>query len=417
MAFLYILLTLLERLIFVFFVIITPTDRHGAKKSKNKKCNSSKSSTPKNAHDFSDDVLINENTSAPLNWNDDPNKDNKIFSLRNFECDPNIYINIKEVLNNGSAETQHKVTNLVKRIGSLKQKRSAPQRAPSPHVPAEAPAHNASPVLAAALANSAAKPSPTSAVNGRNLQHPQQPLSVRKLSTMQTPAQVQSLQNALAQQNRPIAPVQNALNGGPYTAVVSHALHASNMPQSPQVACAPQATPLANMQPIAYAPNASNAPNAPTLLDLPQRVRLRNRAYSIHFAPNEQVPGLITARRQSYGHGLLTPLPTMQAAVACTALTGATAASSTDTPQQPEHNHTRFPMSNSPNFFSQNGQRPTPPPQFITQIHAREIAVKNTATPNPSPSPNPPKQLKVLSVDDLNSREYTDTFPMGSIVG
>lgn len=376
-------------------------------------------------HDLSDDLLITENASAPLNWNDEPNKDNKIFSMRNFECDANIYINIKEVLNNGTAETQSKVANLVERISLLKQTRKVPPRVPSPRPCTitidEAPALTPSPMLAAALSNSAAKPAaPTSAVNGlangRNVQNHQHPLSVRRLSTLQTPAQMQSSPSPLARHNRPILPastpipsIQNALHA-PYTAAVVS--HASNMPQSPQVACAPQATPLVNMQPIAYAPNASNAPNAPTLLDLPQRVRLRNRAYSIHFAPNEPNPGQISTRRLSYGHGLLTPLPQLQVAVPCTASTDATATPSIDTTQQRNHGFTRFPMSNSPNFYSQNGQQPTPPPPpYMTHIHAREIAEKrSSATPNPNPSPNPLTQLKVLSVDDLNSRKFIDVL-------
>lgn len=360
-------------------------------------------------HDSSDDLMITENTSAAMNWNDEPNKD-KMFTLRNFECDANIYINIKEALNSGTAETQHKVANLVKRISLLKQKRNAPQRAPSPpHAPAQAPVQMSSPALAAALAGSTATPPPP--VNGfaygRGAQNHQQPLSVRKLSTMQqTPVQTQLLQSALARHNgptmmpasiasAPVASVQNTLNAP------------SNMPQSPQVACAPQRTPqptpLANMQPIAYAPNASNAPNAPTLLDLPQRVRLRNRAYSIHYAPNEQIPSQIIARRQSYGNGLLTPLPSLQVAIACSPSADATAASSTAAAQQPDHTYT---MSNSANFHSQNGQRPTPPPPpFMTHIHAREIAA----------TPKPPTQLKVLTPDDLNSRKYINTSTLCTV--
>lgn len=380
--------------------------------------------------------MITENTSATLNWNDEPNKD-KIFSQRNFECDTSIYVNIKEVLNTGTPETQHKVANFVKRISLLKQKDTAPpqQRTilpvvnpQNPHVPApaQAPSPIAATAVSAAPVSAAPTPQSSCVVNGFThgpFAQNQSVNPVRQLSTMHTPAQIQSLQSALARHNitntihSPM--LQNALKApSPYTAVSSHALHAT---QSPQVACAPQATPLANVQPISYVPatssasnalNASNTPNGPQLLDLPQRVRLRNRAYSIHFEPIEQIPTQIIARRQSFGNGLLTPISshaiqTIQTAApaAASAINATIATLSTATAaQQPDHTYTRSTLANSPNYYPQNGQRPTPPPpppppQYMTQIHARDIAMKNCATPNP------PTQLKVLTPDDLNSRE------------
>lgn len=340
--------------------------------------------------DFGDDVLITENTAAALNWNDEPNKD-KMFSLRNFECDANIYINIKDVLNNGSAETQNKVTNLVKRISLLKQ------------IGAPSPAQGPPPAVAEATATaaSAVKPTPPNP-KGVTLTQ-QQSLSVRQSPTVQAPAQIPTLQAALTRNNSkptavptssastPIAFIRNAGNASPYALVASPALHASNMPnpQSPQVACAPQAIPLATMQTTAFTPNESNASNTPMLLDLPQRFRLRNRAYSIHFAPIEQAPSQIIARRQSYGYGLVSA--------------DATAATSISTAQPPDHTYTMA-----------NGQRPTPAPlpplPYMTHIHAREIAVQNCPTANTAPVSNQPKQLKILTPDDLNSRKYTDTY-------
>lgn len=398
------------------------------KKSKNKKYGGNKSSGTKNVYnDLNDELTITENASAALNWNDEPNKD-KIFSMRNFECDANIYINIKEVLSNGTDDAQKSVATFVKRISLLKQKVSAPQRTASPaivqmtqkpHVPTPTSAAAAVPVLAAAPApatptvnNNAAAIAATakiSIVNG--IGHGQftqkQSVNARQTLSAQTPAQIQSLQNALTRHNisnvvsavpiasSPIVSVQNALNA-PFTIVSSHA-------HSPLVACAPHAPPLANMQqPIAYAPNASNTPNVPQLLDLPQRVRLRNRAYSIHFAPNEQViPSLITARRQSFGGNLLTPSHAIQSTQTSAAATAAaTAAAAAAAQEASDHTYTRATMVNSPNFHHQNGHRPTPPPPYMTQIHAQDFAMTKNC-----PTPTPMTTLKVLTPDDLNSRK------------
>lgn len=359
-------------------------------------------------NDLNDEFLLTENAAAALNWSDEPHKD-KIFSMRNFACDANIYINIKEVLTNGTDDTQKKVATFVKRISLLKQKVSSPQRTASPtvHVIQKpiVPAPAAVPVLARSTA--AAKASIDNGI-GHGQVTQKSSANARQQQSMQTPVQMQALKNALTRHNipanmvgtpnasSPIASVQNASNA-PYTTVSLHALHAINMaPQSPLVACAPHALPLANnMQPIAYAPNVPNASNVPHLLDLPQSVRLRNRAYSIHFAPNEQIPGHITARRKSFGNDLLTPSHAIQSVAAA-------AAADQD---GFDHTYTRSTMSNSLNYYQQNGQRASVGVgPFITKIHAQDIAAKNSPTPTPTPAPVLMTTLKVLTPDDLNSR-------------
>lgn len=395
--------------------------------------------------------------------------------MRNFQCDANIYINIKEVLSNGTDDPQKKVATFVKRISMLKQKVDASQRNPSspvvhliqkPTVPATVPRPSPPPVAAVAVATTsatAAAPPPNatvpavaaarsvpappatvsavsavkttsttatkiSIVNGiGHGQIAQKQQALRQISSLQTPAQMHTLKNALTchkvsnMVNTPIASpprpsVQNTLLVP--TTTISSLLTISKTTQSPHPVCgAPQVPPLANnvsniLQTAPFAPIAPNVSNAstdtsnvPQLLDLPQRLR-RNRAYSIHFAPNEELAS-VNGRRQSFGADILTPSHVIQSAQSLAVATTATAASvaaaanGAVVAQEPsDHTYTRSVSVNPPNVYQQNGQQPTPPPPYMTTIHAHNIAAKICP-----PAALSPKTLKVLTVDDLNSRK------------
>lgn len=339
--------------------------------------------------------IITKNSSATLNWIDEPNKD-KIFALRNFECDANIYINIKEVLSSGTNAPQQKIASFVKRISLLKQKIGQTQ-------------HTKAPIAHVIPKPISASPSPSSPII------PAQTLAPRKTivngmanaqaSIVQTsaPPSMQILRNATIGTNGPkivmassvsianastsilSAPIstistgQSALNGVPHTIVSSPALHATaNVQQSTQVVSAPH-TP--NTQPVRC------ASNGPQLLDLPARVRLRNRAYSIHVAPAEYNVNQLNplARRPSIGNK--SPAPNQSAPVAATVVSVASVQQAFD------HSYTRptMPIS-SQNFYLQTMQRPTAPP-YMTKVHAQDFAK------------SAPQTLKVLTPDDLNSRK------------
>lgn len=350
-------------------------------------------------NDFNDDFKVTENSAAPLNWVDEANKD-KIFSMRNFESDANIYINIKEVLSTGTNAPQQKIANFVKRITLMKQKIGGSQ--PPIHiikkasVSASAEAATPSPpainnVSGVVVATASAQVQRNSTANG--LANMQNAMLRHNVSNLLTSPNV-SVAIAPAAHS-PISTVGKNGSNASYATVSSHALHAKN--NSPMAACVQKAAiPLAphtpSMQPTAYAPNASNAPiasntpNVPQLLDLPARVRIRNRAYSVHYAPNEYSAMRLNlpARRQSIGDSLIhSNQPDTEPSA----------------DQSTDHTYTRATIQNPPNSLLQNGQRPPPPP-YMTHVHAPEIVRSLPAHPN-----TPTTTLKVLTPDDLNSRK------------
>lgn len=335
---------------------------------------------------MSDDEVISENGAATLNWIDEPNKD-KIFALRHFECDANIYMNIKEVVSSGPNPTQQQIANFVKRITLLKQKTGKAQHHKSP--PAyviQKPAATVAPTQASmptsVIATSQAPRH--SIVNGIPMQ---QPASVRT----STP-NVQILRSAIMANGNPaivfpiastsvassaISTISTMSNATPYPTVSSAALHtAPNLPQSAQ---ATSAAYTQSTQSIGY------APSGPQLLDLPQRsARFRSRAYSMYFESNPEcnpMPINAAGRRQSIGNNASLVQP-MQLANA-----------NGDAQRVFDHTYTRPTMTNTSNFYIQTSvQRPTP--TYITKIHAPEII-----------KPCVPNLLKVLTPDDLNSRK------------
>lgn len=337
-----------------------------------------------------------------MNWIDEPSKD-KLFTVRNFESDAKVYREIKRIVEKSSnLVDEMKLTNFVKRMTLLKQQMNS---GVTPHEPNRKPQ------------NSSNTQTPINAKNASNVT-PRAPI------TQQQPTNSPSNSNG---QSAPYAPHAPHTPNGQFTLMVPKGV--SGQSNGPSLPYAPH-TPNVGSTPIpmaSFVPNpvtttnesmntASNivtstpiVPGVPQLLGLPQRVPFRNRAMSMHYSAAEYNPAQpISGRRQSVCDHFAQQNQQKQQHQQY----------KHEQPQQQQqrqfdHRHGRhqpYPGAQQGRAQSQlqpGVPQPVPPP-YMTKVHSSDLVLNAPSPQQQLKTATPPVQstLKVLSVDDLNSRTY-----------
>lgn len=352
-------------------------EKSSAKKQKNKR---RPSKTPKITYD---DTIKEQtpigNQSAALNWTEETSKD-KIFSIGTFENDTKFYTDIK-------IQNQSDAKNVIKnKIQWISNKINAYQQQTQNHdITARRP------------------PMPLAAVSSPHNGH-------HSISMVSNVPAVPNVHNV------PSTP--GTLNTAGLSSV------ATNVP------------PMHNAKAITpNVPNGSSTPvarplNSPTLLHLlnkPNGVPLRNRAKSVHMSAMEyNAAGRVSSRRQSLYSGNnespMNGVGTNQAYA------------TTNSPQWIHDSRMRQQFNQPPPYMTkiyganlmktpQTQQRPQtqpipqirPTPQIqptsqVQQTPQSRSTPQIQPIPQISPIPGSQKTLKVLSVDDVNSRRCYKNF-------
>lgn len=359
----------------------------GRKQRTKKMPNKSKSTQ----NDSYEELMITDNQSAALNWYDESFKE-KPFTLRNFETDKPIYLNMRGVSNDSNGSTKEKLMRLIKTINNRK----------------EQAINNAPEIVKKSCALDLTTPS-TPIENGNNRISSNVP-AITVQSTLQT--QTNNSSPIPAQMPQQVIVTKPAIVSKPVSqqVIVSNTVvTATATPEQPMVI-----TPSTATMPTVPAQCVANTLILPQLLSLPSRVPHRNRAMSVHASHAEySAASRLSARRKSVceNNRPAEPKscsPTINNLSKGIALDHAYA-----------NGGKLSYRSNLPKTVITAHQ---PPPAYITQVHSKDFLQnsrsqhipvtsspqipKPAPTPTSAPIPTPtPTTLKVLTPDDLNSRK------------
>lgn len=350
-----------------------------------------------------------------MNWIDEPSKD-KLFSVRNFDCDAKVYRGIRRLSEKGSSLDEMKLTNFVKRIKLLKQQANSGVALQEPNRKQQNESHTQLPV---------------NPMNASNVA-PRAPITQQQSSNTPSP------HNGVSAPYAPHTPngqfmlmVSNGVNGPPNGPSLPYAPHTPNIASTPMATASFVLNPMISTNEsinttsnigttTPNAPNAPNAPALPQLLGLPQRVPFRNRAMSMHYSAAEYSPAHLTsARRQSVCDNVPpSNNPFAQQKQQMRQQRPYDHVSRNERPIVPRPYTTQGSQQERTQSQLQPGTPQSTPPPYMTKVHNSDLVLNAPAPQQQQQQPKtqqqqPPKTatqplhtLKVLSVDDLNSRTY-----------